>query len=121
MIIPLTRTVCKEYNVCVNPDSTINLCNYRLVQLGAPEFVRRFNMVVRFKNPKKKGFVKVILTKKPFKLFQNSINSIYWEWKDSLGVCKYSNNRFFTNTDEFITKMFPNRNKITVWIDFKKA
>jgi hypothetical protein len=112
MIIPLTKTDSRW----TNPELTLSLCGNRLAQFGAPHY-GKCNMIVRRKNPKQKGFVKVNLHKGP----ENGDNYEGWHWRDFLNIWMESVNIFFENTEKYINKMFSGFTSVTVWVKFEKA
>jgi hypothetical protein len=112
MIIPLIKDSLRW----TNPELTLTLCGNRLAQLGAPRG-NQCNMVIRRKNPKQTGFVKVNLHKDSF----NNDEYPGWHWQDELGVYKKAINIFFTDTERYLDKVFFGFTSVTVWVKFEKA
>ena len=99
----------------VNPELTLSFCGHRLSQLGAAG--KRCNMTIRLKNPKQAGFVRVNLRKGP--MGDDTYNG--WHWQDSLGIYKQCINIFLTDTEIYLSKLFPAVTSVTVWVKFEKA
>jgi hypothetical protein len=112
MIIPLVKSDSRWRN----PELTLTFCGNRLAQLGAPRS-GQCNMIVRRKNPKQAGFVKVNLHKGP----ESGDNYAGWHWRDSLNIWTESINIFFEDTEEYMNEVFSGFTSVTVWVKFEKA
>jgi hypothetical protein len=116
MIIPLTYTLeddCvrwESFNKKKNPPCYLSLCGKTFHEVFGISFIEdngaKINLVVRTKNPKRRGFIKIYLYKR-----QED-----WIWED-LTHNKHSHclNNFLYPTDYFISKTFPNQTKVIIW------
>lgn len=99
-----------------NTEHNITLCGNIMSQLGLIAG-NKYNMTLRTKNPRRRGYIKVHLTK-----------SSFWKWSIPSMVLKNMGfaSEYFSGGEMFLNSLFPRHIGHTdqvsyVWVKFEKA